>query len=440
MIQKHPRIVIVGAGFGGLQAAQSLAKSGAEVLLIDRNNYHTFVPLLYQVAAAQIEPAQIAYPIRTILRQFPKPRSSASKPLGRFLMAEVKQVNFDAKVVETEELTIPYDFLVLATGSQSQFFDVPGAQQYALPLRTIEEAVTLRNHILHCFEQASLELDPIRQQQWMTFVIVGGGATGVELAGALMELIRSPLPRDYPSLNLNWVRIVLVQSGDRLLPDLPPKLGRYTQQRLAQIGVEVHLQTRVERVTHAAIYLQTGDIIHAATTIWATGLEAVYPNFSESIATQQKGKLLVRPTLQLQENPEVYAIGDLAYVESNGKALTGVAPEALQQGVTVARNIRRQLQGKEPQPFRYFNKGRLAIIGCYSGVGDIGGIKLTGFLPWFLWLSVHLVYLPGFRSRLLVLLSWLHNYLLHDRSIRLIFPLQQKVFAGTTSGESGVRS
>ncbi|WP_421654615.1 NAD(P)/FAD-dependent oxidoreductase [Leptothermofonsia sp. ETS-13] len=408
---KRPRVVIVGAGFGGLQAAQSLAGAGADVLLIDRNNYHTFVPLLYQVATAQLAPEQVVYPVRTILRK-------ASNI--QFRLAEVQRVDFSAQFVETEDAVIPYDYLVLATGSQTQFLGVPGATEHAFSMKTLEEAVALRNHIFACFEQAAHESDALRRQQLLTIVIVGGGPTGVEMAGALVEVLRGRLRQDYPTLDWRQVRLVLVQAGDRPLADLPKKLGVYTCQRLCQLGVEVYLQTRVKRVTPGAVHLQDQTIL-TETVIWTAGLEASPPETSDELSRATKGKLLVRPTLQLLEQSNVYAIGDLAYVRQNGVPLTGVAPEALQQGVTVARNIRLQLQGRAPKPFNYFNKGRLAIIGCFSGVGKIGVFAFTGFLPWLMWLGVHLVYLPGYRNRLLVFITWLHSYLLGDRAIPIIF-------------------
>ncbi|WP_267255644.1 NAD(P)/FAD-dependent oxidoreductase [Nostoc sphaeroides] len=212
----------------------------------------------------------------------------------------------------------------------------------------------------------------------------------------------------------------------RLLADLPKKLGTYTYKRLHQLGVEVYLLSKVTRVTFESLHLQNDEIIPTATVIWTAGLEANYPTTSEEVSSANKGKLLVHPTLQLLEQPNIYAIGDLAYMEQHGKPLTGVAPEALQQGVAVARNIQRQFRGKSPEPFSYFNKGRLAIIGCYSGVGKIGAFAFTGCLAWLMWLGVHLVYLPGYRSRLLVLLTWLHTYLLRDRSVRLILSMKER--------------
>lgn len=409
---RYPRVVVVGAGFGGLQAAQSLVKAGVEVLLIDRNNYHTFVPLLYQVATAQLAPEQVVYPIRNMVRRSPNHL--------RFLMAEVKQIDFTQKQIATDNAVIPYDYLVLATGSQAKFLGVPGAPSHALPLQTVEDAITLRHHIFSCFEQAAHTPDPQERQQLLTFVIVGGGATGVEVVGALTELVRGALTRDYPRLDLRQVQIILLQSGDRLVPDLPKSLGHYTYKRLRQIGVEVYLQAKVGRVTQRSVQLETGQVISAGTIIWTAGLQVSMPESSEDLPTKAKGKLLVRSTLQLPHHPEVYAIGDLAYVEQNGQPLPGVAPEALQQGVAAAQNIKRQLCGKPPVPFQYFNKGRLAIIGCYSGVGKIGAFAFTGFLAWLMWLSVHLVYLPGFRNRLFVLLSWIQSYLLGDRAFRIM--------------------
>ncbi|MEM8807281.1 MAG: NAD(P)/FAD-dependent oxidoreductase [Cyanobacteria bacterium P01_G01_bin.38] len=405
-----PRVVVVGAGFGGMQAAQSLAHSGAEILLIDRNNYNTFVPLLYQVAAAQIEPESIAYPLRTVLRRAPR---------TRFLLADVQTVDFENRRVETAAQTFSYDYLVLATGSQTQFLGVPGAAEKAFSLRTLDQAIALRNHILQRFEQAALEPDPMRQQQLLTFVIVGGGPTGVEMAGTLVELKRA-IRRDYPGLNWQDMQIILVQSGDNLLVNLPERLGRYTTRKLRKLGVKVHLQTRVSRVSDQAIEFSDGATLPVGTVVWASGLEAALPAATAPLPTARKGKLRVRPSLQLTEHDRVYAIGDLAYAEQNGQSLTGVAPEALQQGVAVAQNIRRQLRGKAPKPFSYLNKGRLAIIGGYAGVGKIGPFLLTGFLPWLMWLSVHLVYLPGVRNRLIVLLNWLHGYGRGDRAIRLI--------------------
>lgn len=411
MVSIRPRVVIVGSGFGGLKAARMLAGSGVEVLLVDRNNYHTFIPLLYQVAAAELGPEQIVYPVRNFLRRLPQ---------ASFVMTEVKRIDYVNQMVETDGPPIPYDFLILATGSQSQFLGVPGAEEYALPLKTLEDAVRLRNHIISCFELAERELDPTERQRLLTFAIVGGGPTGVELAGAWSELIYGPLAKDYPNLDLRWVQVVLLQSGDSLFADLPKRLGKYTQKQLQKMGVKVHLQAKVSQVTPEALYLEDGTAIFTKTIVWTAGVEAAVPPPKE-LPTAAKGKVIVLPTLQLPEQPKVYAIGDVAYVEQ-GQPLTGVAPEAIQQGAVAARNIKRQLRGRSPQAFSYFNKGRLAIIGRNAGVGQIGKLTFTGFLAWFLWLGIHLFYLPGFRNRLLVLCNWIWDYLCGDRFVRLILP------------------
>jgi NADH dehydrogenase FAD-containing subunit len=316
-------VVIVGAGFSGLEATKVLARSGAEVVLVDRNNYHTFIPMLYQVATALLEPQQVVYPLRRFLRRMPN---------TRFVMAQVKRIDFENQVLETDSSVISYDYLILATGSQSQFLGVPGASEYTLPMQTLQEALTLRNHILTCFERAVQQTDLTQRARLLTFVIVGGGATGVELAGALIELIRGSLAHDYPTLNMQQVQVILLQSADCLLADLPKRLSDYTCKRLRQMGVKVYLQ-----------------------------------------------------------------------------------------GAAAAQNILRQMRGRSPLPFSYTNKGRLAIIGRNAGVGQIGTFSFTGFLAWFLWLYVHLCYLPGIRNRISVLFNWICSYFFGVRPAHLIF-------------------
>ncbi|MDX2229885.1 MAG: NAD(P)/FAD-dependent oxidoreductase [Leptolyngbyaceae cyanobacterium bins.349] len=409
---KRPQVVVVGAGFGGMQAARSLMRSGVEVLLIDRHNYNTFVPLLYQVAFAQLEPGLIAYPVRTLFRRYRR---------VRFLMDSVEQIDLTQKWVKTTHETISYDYLILATGSQARVVNLPGVAQHGWMLRTLDEAIALRNHTLTCFERAAHEVDEFQRQQLLTFVIVGGGATGVEVAGALVELSHSLIRRDYPMLRRSDVRIVMLQSGDRLLPDLPSVLGTYTLKKLRHLGVDIHLEATVTQVTDQAVYLHNRQSIATETVIWTAGLEAALPDVVGTVEQTNRRKLTTLPTLQLANYPDVYALGDVAAVQAT--PLTGVAPEALQAGVMVARNIRRQIKGRSPKPFHYFNKGRLAIIGCYSGVGKIAGMPFGGFLAWFMWLAVHLIYLPGYRNRLLVLLSWVQAFILGDRAARTIVPV-----------------
>ncbi len=426
-VSGNPRVVIVGAGFAGLTVTRLLARSGVEILLVDRNNYHTFSPLLYQVAAAELEPELIAYPVRRVLQRIPN---------ATFVMTQVRRIDFASQVVETDSSPIPYDFLILATGSQSQFFGVPGAAEHALPMKTLEEAIALRNHILCCFERAVREPDATKCQQLLRFVIVGGGPTGVELAGALIELIRGSLYRDYPTLDLQQVQVVLLQSSDRLLADLPKSLGYYTQKHLRKIGVKVHLQAKVSHVTPKAVYLKDGTAIFAETIIWTAGVEATPPAPTGQMFPAIKGQVAVLPTLQLPDHPRVYVIGDSGYVEQDGQPLPLVAPVAIQQGAAVAQNIERQLRGLSTKPFRYEDKGRAAIIARNAGVAQVGKLTFTGFPAWLLWLGIHAIYLPGFRNRLNVLIHWVCDYLFGDRVVRQILPRQEALPFLTRDGAS----
>ena len=414
-MKPYPRVVIVGAGFGGLQTACSLARKRVEVLLIDRHNYHTFVPLLYQVATAQLAANQVAVPIRTLLRK--------AHNLN-FLQAEVQRIDFHAQQITTDKNTLTYDYLVLATGSKSNFFNVRGAEKYVFQLKTLNQAIKLRNHLLSCFERASLVSDYTQREQLLTIAIVGGGATGVELAGSLVELITNSLQRDFPQLNPQEVKLLLVQKSDRLFTEFPQSLSNYTAKKLRRLGVKVMLGSRVAAVSGDGFQLDDGTKIAASTVIWAVGVTGAIPNCFPFPATGKQRKVNVLPTLQLANYPHVFAIGDLVNIGDH-HSLSGVAPEALQQGVYVARTIIKQLQGKQIKPFRYFNKGRLAIIGCYSGIGQVAGVKLWGFLPWLFWLIVHVVYFPDWRNRLMIILTWLHNYLIGDRPARLILSESQ---------------
>lgn len=409
------RVVIVGAGFGGLWAARTLAHGPLEVLLVDRNNYHTFLALLYQVAAAELHPGDIAYPVRGILRRMPN---------VRFVMAEVKEVDFARRAVEMDGFAIPYDYLILAMGSVSHFFEVPGAAECAFPLKTLEQGIALRNHILGCFERAAYEPDAQLRQRLLTFVIVGGGATGVEFAGALAELIRGPLAKDYPSLDFQEVRVLLLEARDRLLPNMPERLQAYALKRLRRMGVEVRLRAMVSRVTPEAVHLQGGTVIPAETTVWTAGVRGDPQAANWGLPTARGGRVAVLPTLQVPGHPEVYVIGDLAYLEEDGRPLPMVAPVAIQQGVAAARNILRQANGEAPLSFRYRDLGTMATIGRNAAAVQLGRWTFTGFPAWVLWLGVHLLRLIGFRNRLLVLINWAWDYFLFERAVRLVLPVK----------------
>lgn len=409
-LPSSPRVVIVGAGFAGVEAAKVLAKSNIEVILIDRNTYHTFIPMLYQVATAVIDPQQVVYPLR---RMFRKQRSV------KILQAEVTEIDFDRQFVQTREgLTLDYQYLILATGSQSQYLGVRGAPQYSWPMQSISEAIALRHQILSCFEQAVKTSDIELRRQLLRFVIVGGGPTGVELAGALTELIQTALKRDYPTLNLSETQVVLVQSSDRLLTGYPQPLGDYTARWLRRHRVEVYLGTRVSQVTPETVELEEQTTFATQTVIWTAGVEGATPNLDPAPETSKRQEIITQPTLQVQDLPNVYAVGDLAKVEQ--KSMTGVAQEAMQQGKTAGKNILKQMKGQSPQEFNYDDKGTLAIIGRHAGVGRIGKFAFKGWLAWFLWLEVHWFYLPGIRNRLGVLFNWLKCYFLGEGTNRLI--------------------
>lgn len=405
------RVAIVGAGFAGVEAAKTLARNGADVLLIDRHNYHTFIPMLYQVATAVLYPHQVVYPLRRLFRKFPQ---------VRFVQAEVQKIDFERQIIYNKDIEIDYDYLIIATGAQTKYLGVSGAPEYALPMRTLPEAIALRNWIFSRFEQAAKTHNIEERQRLLTFAIVGGGPTGVELAGALNELIKSILRKDYLCLNPKQARVIIIQSGEELLASYPQPLGSYTARFLRNRGVKVYLNSRVCRVTREAVYLKDGTILATNTVIWTAGVVPAIPKIKQTIETAEREKVTVEQTLQIKQYPNVYAVGDLSYVESQGKYFNGVAQEAIQQGRTAANNVLRQFIGKSPQVFKYHNKGRLAIIGCHGGVGKIGNFAFTGFLAWFMWLCVHLFYLPGIRNRLGVLFNWLKCYFEGEGALRII--------------------
>lgn len=411
-IPDRPRVVIVGAGFAGLWAARSLSHSQADVLLLDRNNYHTFFPLLYQVAAGELEPDDIVYPVRSILR---------GQQNVRFLMNEVTEIDLVAKLVKTTDHVFSYDFLVLAIGSTTHFFGVTGADEYAFQLKTLEQAIVLRNHILFRFERALCETDPERRRRMLTFAIVGGGPTGVEFAGALAELIRGPLVKDYPALDPREMHVLLLEATDRLLAPFPERLGIYVVKRLQKLGVEIHLQAIVSQITPESVQLKDGSTIPLETVIWTAGVRG--ESFNAELPTMRNGQVKVLPTLQTPDHSEVYIIGDLAFIEKDGKPLPMLGPVATQQGEAAARNIIRQTNGQAPVPFYYHNRGTMVTIGRNAAIAYIQGHAFSGFPAWILWLSIHIYSLIGFRNRLFVLINWAWDYLFYERAVRLIVSL-----------------
>lgn len=413
-MREHEQIIVVGAGFGGLWAARALARAPVTVTLLDKNNYHGFWPLLYQVAAAELEAEQIGYPIRRILRG----RGNVS-----FVLSRVEELDLQAKSLRTENQKISYDYLVLALGSSSTFFNIPGADSYTFPLKTMEDGIALRNHILRCFELAAQEPNAAERQRLLTFVVVGGGPTGVEYAGALAELIYGPLAKDYRELDVTEVSLVLVEMGGRLLAGMPEKLGRYAQARLRKMGVQVFLETTVTEVSADFVCFQDGSELPTRSVVWTAGVRGHPLAERWGLPVGRGGRVEVEPTLQLPGQPDVYVVGDLAsFPGDDGRPLPMLAPVAMQQGAHAAANIRRQIAGLEPEPFRYFDKGTMATIGRSAAVARLAGVSFTGFVAWIIWLVVHLFQLIGYRNRLVVLINWAWSYLFFERAVRLILP------------------
>jgi NADH:ubiquinone reductase (H+-translocating) len=402
------RVVILGGGFGGLACARALDGSALDVLLLDAVNYHLFTPLLYQVATALLNPSDIAFPLRARFRR--------SRNV-RFRQARVREVDLNGKVVRTETGgSIPYDWVVIATGSSNNYFGNPKLAEVALGMKTLPEAIRLRNHVLACLERATGTSDPDERRRWLTFVTVGGGPTGVEYAGALGELLDLVMGRDYPELEREQSRIVLIEGMDRVLPGYAPSLSRYADRQLRRRGVDVRVNTLMEGITDRGILITGGDEILSETIVWSAGVRPNHAVVDESVARSRTKRLRVDDRLRIEGHPEAFGIGDVASVDANGDELPMLSPPAMQEGRQVARLI---LRGSAP-PFRYLDKGSLATIGRNAAVGQVGRFRFTGFIGWVVWLVVHIYYLIGFRNRLAVLLSWSWDYLRRDRPIRIV--------------------
>ncbi|PSB11650.1 FAD-dependent oxidoreductase [filamentous cyanobacterium CCP2] len=403
-----PQVVIVGAGFAGLEVALQLANTPFDVVLIDRQNHHTFQPLLHQVATAELEPSQIAYPVRWAIRRAIN---------VRFVLAEVVNIQTAQQFVETTAGQFPYTFLVLATGSQPKLTMVPGAEQHAFPLKTVADAIAIHHQILRCFEQALQTADPLEQQGYLTVAIVGGGTTGVELAGAMAEWIHHTLIKDYSRLNCQQIRLVLLHSGHELLLGFHPRLQRYALKHLQNLGVEVRLQTRVNKVTAEGIHLGNGGFIPAKTVIWTAGVQANQPDQDGQPPIYPRVPVL--PTLQMADHPDIYALGDVA--ASGQTPLPMLASVAVQQGRATAINLQRHALGKCPLPFRYRPMGSMAILSRQAAVMQMGRLTLTGSIAWLFWLGVHVALLRGVRHRLLTLLHWGVSYCFRERASQLLW-------------------
>lgn len=408
-----PKVVIVGAGFGGLRAALALRKAPVQVILVDRRNYHLFQPLLYQVATAGLAPGDIAYPVRAIVR---------NQRNLEFRLAEVLEVNLDSQRLLTSTGPIAYDYLILAFGAETNYYGLDSVAQHSFGLKDLDEAVAIRNHVLRMFELAAQEDDPEVRRARLTFVVVGGGPTGVESAGALAELTRLVQLKDFGEIRPQELRVVLLEATNDLLLGMPEGLQNATASILWRKHVEVRFGATVTGFDGQRVALRSGEVIPARTMIWAAGARA--GRLVDAIPTPRTSqeRLVVRPTLQLPDHPEAYCIGDATYWEVDGEPLPMVAPAAIQQADLATRNICRQLVGKEPQAFVYQSPGALATIGRNAAVASLGRFQFRGFLAWLIWLVIHILRLVGFRNRMIVLINWAWDYFFYDRAVRVIMP------------------
>ncbi|PYJ04318.1 MAG: FAD-dependent oxidoreductase [Verrucomicrobia bacterium] len=406
-----PHVIIVGAGFGGLEAAKKFTCENVRVTVIDRTNYHLFQPLLYQVATAALSPADIAAPVRAVLS---KCRNV------EVILAEVQSVDVDAKKVKTVDLEIDYDYLILATGARHSYFGHNEWEKLAPGLKSLEDAVELRRRILLAFEYAEKTTDEAARRAAMNFVIIGGGPTGVEMAGAIAEISRHTLAKDFRHINPSEARVILIEGEPRLLAAYPPDLSESARKQLVELGVEVRPSTRATNLTEAGV--QIGDeFIPCRVKIWAAGNNASFVGKTLGIPVDRVGRVIVNNDLTIPGHPEVQVIGDLAnFPHQTGEPLPGISPVAMQQGRHAARNVLAMINGRKPQRFRYRDKGTMATIGRNKAVADLKFMHLSGLPAWLAWLFVHIVFLVGFRNRLLVLFQWAWAYLTFDKGARLI--------------------
>ena len=405
-----PHVVILGGGFAGLRCARALRGAPVRITLIDRSNHHLFQPLLYQVATASLSPSDIASPIRSILKR--------QKNLEVW-MGEAVDVDVDRRVVLLRDGEVPYDYLVVATGVTHAYFGRDDWAPHAPGLKTVDDALEIRRRFLLAFETAEREADEAARRRLLTFVIVGAGPTGVELAGAMAEIVRQVMPREFRSIDTTTARILLVEGADRVLPGYPPSLSAKARRQLERLGVEVRTGARVTEIEDDAVWI--GDErIEAGNVFWAAGVAASPLGVRLGAEVDRAGRVKVAPDLSVPGHPEVFVAGDLAAVEQDGRPVPGVAPAAMQMGRHVARAIRADLEGRGRPMFRYFDKGSLATIGRAAAVAEIAGLKLSGLIAWLVWVFIHILYLIGFRNRVVVMVQWAWAYLMYQRGVRLI--------------------
>lgn len=407
---KRSRVVIVGGGFGGLQAARALAGEPVSITLVDRRNHHLFQPLLYQVATASLNPSEIAAPIRRILRK--------QRNVEVFL-GNVTGVDREARKVLLVDGEIEYDHLILAAGVSHSYFGNDDWAEHAPGLKSLSDALEMRRKIFLAFEAAERETDPERRKSWLTFVIVGGGPTGVELAGALAEIARRTLREDFRHIDPRSACVILVEGASRVLPAMRERLSVKAKRQLEKLGVQVRTDAEVTCIDRSGVRIGD-DYLLAHSVFWAAGVSASPLGKALGVPLDRAGRVLVQPDLTLPGDDRVYVVGDLAGLQQDGQPVPGVAPAAMQQGRHAARNIIRSLDGLEREPFRYMDKGTLATIGRASGVADIRGVQLSGTVAWLAWLVVHVWFLIGFRNRFVAIIEWARAYFTYERQARLI--------------------
>jgi len=411
-------VVIVGGGFGGLDAAREFAGAPVRVTLLDRHNYHLFQPLLYQVATAALSPGDVASPIRWILRR---------QKNVQVLLAQAERVDPNARLVwiseseanESHESSLPYDYLILAAGSTHAYFGHPDWSARAPGLKTLDDALEIRRQVLLAFEAAERETNEAAQRRLLTFVIVGAGPTGVELAGALAEIARQALRQDFRSIRPETARIILLEGGPTVLSTFPESLRQKARGSLEHLGIEVRTNAVVTAVDRDGV--KVGDErIAAETVIWAAGVAASPVAQSLGVPLDRVGRVPAEPTLAVPGHPEIFVVGDLCSLQQDGRPLPGVAQVAMQGGRHAAKNVLRAIRGEPLVPFRYHNHGNMAVIGRGSAVADIGPVKASGFFAWLFWLFLHIFWLIGFRNRLAVMIQWAWSYITMQRGVRLI--------------------
>jgi NADH dehydrogenase len=407
---RRPHVVVLGGGFGGLYATKALARADVLVTVVDSRNHHLFQPLLYQVATAALSPGDIAVPIRRIVR---------AQKNATVMLAKATSIDTATKRVVLDEGQLDYDFLVVATGATHSYFGHDAWQEFAPGLKSIEDALDIRKRVLVAYEEAEQETDPEIQKEWLTFVVVGGGPTGVELAGALAEISRHVLENDFRRIDPKSARVVLVEAGPRVLPALGETSSAKAKKQLEELGAEVLTSARVTDIDAHGVTLE-GHRILARTVLWGAGVAASPLARTLGVPLDRAGRVRVLPDLSVPGAPEVFVIGDLAAVEQNGKPVPGVAPAAMQEGRHAAKNIVRRTRGAETAAFHYLDKGSLATIGRAAGVAEFGSLHLSGLIAWLAWLFIHILFLIGFRNRYLVLSEWAWGYVTYERGARLI--------------------